>query len=67
MQQTWEFDLWVKKFSWRRKWRLTPVFLPAEYHGEKSLAGYSPWSRKESDMTEGLTLSLFTFMIFMYF
>ena len=60
MQETWEFDLWVKKFSWRRKWRLTPVFLPAEYHGEKSLAGYSPWDHKVSDTAKRLTLS-FTF------
>ena len=36
----------------RREWLLTPVFLPGESHGQKSLAGYSPWSRMESDMTE---------------
>ena len=30
----------------------TPVFLPGEFHGQKSLAGYSPWGRKESDTTE---------------
>ena len=33
----------------------TPVFLPGESHGERSLAGYSPQGRKESDMTEQLT------------
>ena len=32
-----------------------PVFLPGESHGQKSLVGYSPWGRKESDMTEQLT------------
>ena len=37
---------------WRRKWQPTPVFLPGESHGWKSLVGYSPWGRKESDMTE---------------
>ena len=37
---------------WRREWQPTPVFLPRESHGQKSLAGYS---HKESDMTEGLT------------
>ena len=37
---------------WRRKWKNTPVFLPRESHGQKSLAGYSPWGRKESDTTE---------------
>ena len=36
----------------RRKWQPTPVFLPGEFHGLRSLAGYSPWSCKESDMTE---------------
>ena len=30
----------------------TPVFLPGESHGQRSLAGYSPWDHKESDMTE---------------
>ena len=30
----------------------TPVSLPGEFHGQRSLAGYSPWSCKESDMTE---------------
>ena len=37
-----------------------PVFLPAEFHGQRSLAGYSPWSPKELNTTERLTLSLFT-------
>ena len=32
-----------------------PVFLPREFHGQKSLAGYNPWGHKESDMTERLT------------
>ena len=36
----------------------TPVFLPGEAHGQRSLAGYSPWGSKELDMTEKLTLSL---------
>ena len=36
---------------------LTPVFLPGEFHGQKNLAGYSPWGHKESGMTEQLTLS----------
>ena len=30
----------------------TPVFLPGEFHGQKSLVGYSPWDHKESDTTE---------------
>ena len=49
------------------EWLSTLVFLPGEFHGQKSLAvhgwlaGHSPWLRRESDMTECLTLSLFTF------
>ena len=39
---------------WRRKWQPIPVFLPGEFHGQKSLVGYSPWGHKESDMTEAL-------------
>ena len=50
------FDPWVGKILWRRAWRPTPVFLPEESRGERSLAGYSPWGRKESDTTEELTL-----------
>ena len=42
---------------WRREWPPTPVFLPGEFQGQRSLAGYSPWGRKESDTTEWLTLS----------
>ena len=37
---------------WRRKWQPTPLFLPEEFCGPRSLAGCSPWGRKESDMTE---------------
>ena len=33
------FDPWVKKIPWRRKWQLTPVFLPGKSHGQRSLAG----------------------------
>ena len=43
---------------WRRDWQPTPVFLPGESHGQRSLAGYSPWSGKESDITERLPLAL---------
>ena len=41
----------------RRKWQLTPVFLPKEFHGQRSLVGYSPWDCKESDTAERLTLT----------
>ena len=47
----------LKRLSmhWRRKWPPTPVFLPWESRGQRSLVGYHPWERKESDMTEWLT------------
>ena len=35
-----------------RSWQHTPVFLPGESHGQRSLVGYNPWGHKESDMTE---------------
>ena len=40
------------RFPWQRAWQPTLVFLPGESHGQRSLVGYSPQSRKESDMTE---------------
>ena len=54
------FDPWVGKISWRRKWQPTPVFLPGESHGRRSMVGYSPWGCKESYTTEQLhSLHLF--------
>ena len=46
------FYPWVGKIPWRRAWQPTPVFLPGESHGQRSLVGYSPWGHKESDVTE---------------
>ena len=46
------FDPWVWKIPWRRAWQPTPVFFPRESLGQRSLVGYSPWGRKESDTTE---------------
>ena len=51
MQET-RVQSWVKKITWRREWLPTPVFLPGKFNGERSLAGHSPWDRKELDMTE---------------
>ena len=42
IQET-QFNPWVRKIPWRRKWLSMPVFLPGESHGQRSLAGYSPW------------------------
>ena len=47
--------------SLEREWLPTPVLLPGKFHGQKSLAGDSPWCHKESDMTQQLTLSFFIF------
>ena len=54
------FDPWVGRIPWRRAWQPTPVFLPGECHAQRSLVGYSPWGRKELNMTEWLTLSIST-------
>ena len=40
------------KIRWRREWQPIPVFLPGESHGQRNLAGYSPWGHKELDTSE---------------
>ena len=57
MQETW-FDLWVGKILLRRERVPTLVFFPGEFHGQKSLVGYSPLGYKESDTIAFLTLVL---------
>ena len=42
------FNPWVGKIPWSRKWQPTPLFLSGNFHGQKNLAGCSPWGRKES-------------------
>ena len=46
------FDLWVMKIPWRREWPPTPVYLSEEFHGKRSLVGYSPRGGKEPDTAE---------------
>ena len=46
------FNPWVGKIPWRKEWQPTPVFLPGESHGWRSLEGYSPRGHQESDTTE---------------
>ena len=46
------FNPWVRKISGSRKWQPTPGFLTGEFYGLRNLAGYCPWSCKESDITE---------------
>ena len=48
------FNPWVRKIPWRKKWQSTPVLLPRQCHGQRSLVGYSPWDPKELDTTERL-------------
>ena len=55
VQETWIQSL-GQEDPWRRKWQPTPVFLPGKCHGQRSLAGYSPWGCKESDMTYQLSI-----------
>ena len=53
------FCIWISSFPWRRKRQPTPIFLPGESRGQRSLAGYSPWGCKSwtwlSDETTNTT------------
>ena len=49
-----------RRSPWRREWLPTPVFFPGEFHGQRSLAGYSPWEHKEWDTTEWLAPEIST-------
>jgi len=53
------FHPWVEKIPLRSEWLSTPIFLPGEFHRQRSrsLVGYRPWGLKESDKTERLSLS----------
>ena len=46
------FSPWLARRPWSRKWHPTAVFSPGESQGQRSLAGYSLWGHKESDITE---------------
>ena len=47
MMETW-FSSRVKKIPWKSEWQPIPVFLPGEFHEQRSLAGYSPCGHKEA-------------------
>ena len=51
------FTPWVRKVPWRRAWQPTPVFLPGDSHGQRSLEGCSPWGRRELGTMERLSSS----------
>ena len=55
-----EFDPWVRKTAWRRKWQPAPVPVSGKFYGQRSLAGCRPWGLKESDMTECAHTYLYT-------
>ena len=46
------FNSWVRNIPWRRAWQPTPVFLPGESHGQRSVVGYTSRGYKKSDTTE---------------
>ena len=63
------FDPWVGKIPWKRKRHPTPRFLPGKFHGQRSLAGCSPWGQKELIETDhkgslflGVSLDLFLYI-----
>ena len=45
------FDPWVRKIPWRRNWPPTPVFLPGEFHGQRSLVGYRRVTKKDDGIS----------------
>ena len=59
-------EAWVQSLGGedplRRAWQSTPVFLPGESHGQRNLAGYSPWGHSELDMTEATEHTLTHYM-----
>ena len=53
------FNQWVGKIPWRQP---SPIILPGKFHEQRNLAGYSPWSRKESDTTEHTHTYIYTYI-----
>ena len=51
----------------RRTWQPTPVFLSGEFHGQRCLVGYNPWSLKESDTTDQMILYIYIYFFFSFF
>ena len=62
------FKSWVGKIPWRRKWQTSPLFLPGEPHGQRSLVDYSPWGHKQSYTTKHTqkeNMKIFTAVLFL--
>ena len=59
-------ETWIQSLGWedpqRKEWLPTPVFLPRDFQGQRSLVGYSPWGHKELNTTVQLTCSLFSLL-----
>ena len=60
------FDFCIGKIPWSSKWQPTPIFLPGEFHEQRSLVGYSPQSYKESDMTQRLNNNSSNIPLYIY-
>ena len=58
-----DLDSGVGNVPWRREWQRTPVFLPGKFHEQRSLMGYIPWGRKESDTTELYTCIIYVYLL----
>ena len=61
------FDPWVGKIPWRKKWLLTPLFLPGEFHRQRSLVGYSSWGCKECHMYTYLIVYILSEVVLNHF
>ena len=62
-------EIWVQSLDWEdplEKGTATPVFLPGEFHEQRSLVGYSPWDRKELDTTEQLAQKVQKYFVLVY-
>ena len=55
-----QFEPWIGKIPWRREWLPSPVFFTGEFHGQRSLVGYSPWAAKSQTQLSDFT---FTFIL----
>ena len=61
------FSPWVGKILWRGKWRHTPVSLPGNFHGQRSLEGYSPWGHKEWHTTMSVIVMTTSYLLSSFF
>ena len=60
------FGPWVRKIPWRSAWQPSSVCLPGESHGQRSLAGYSPWGHAELTPLKRLSMHVWLYVIIIY-